>query len=480
LEGLNRNADLCPNDTLLLGNQAITEAGIFLDTVPVGNCFRIDTVLVRGLTDTTLTDTLTICAGDSTLLFGAFESEAGTYSQSVPRANGCDSTTVVELIVRPDVITTNTISVCRGDSALIFGQFESEPGVFQRAFTASNGCDSVHQVTLEVNGALLETEVFSNNCQGGAAGAGEVRITAGVGPFDILWSNGEVTPQLSGLAAGVYVVSVTNAEGCMATDSLEITDQTLPLVELSVQPETCPGENDGSLTLTGDLFGLLFSLDDSLYTTEAFFPNLAPGDYQVYVQDTLGCDQQFPFSIGAADGLSVDLPPEFFVSFGDSVTLVPTTNAPDPDQLLWTVNGTLVCAACPTLTLRPESTISVSVGLPDTTNCPATAETIVRVQRDDLFYVPNAFSPNGDGVNELFRVFPGPSVTEILRLAVYDRWGGEVFLRENVDPTSELDAWNGTRPGGRSPSVGVYVYELQVRLFNGEVIRTAGEVLVMR
>lgn len=480
LEGLNREADLCPNDTLLLGNQAITQAGTFLDTVAVGNCFRVDTIQVRGLTDTTLTDTLTICSGDSTLVFGTFESEAGTYSRQLPRANGCDSTTIVQLIVRPGIMTTEAIQICRGDSALIFGQFETEPGLFQREFTGSGGCDSLHQITLEVDGALLETEVFSNNCQGGAAGAGEVRITAGNGPFDILWSNGAATNQLSGLAAGVYVVSVTDAEGCVVTDSLEIMNRVPPTVTLNAQPETCPGENDGSLTLAGDLNGLLFSLDDSLYAARSFFPDLAPGNYRVYVQDTLGCGQSYPFSIGAADGFFVDLPPRFVIAFGDSLTLVPLTNVPNPRELVWTTEGTLLCAACPTLTLRPETTTTINVGLLDTTDCPVITETTVRVERDNLFYVPNAFSPNDDGVNDLFRVFPGPAVAEVLRLAVYDRWGGEVFLRKNVDPTSELDAWDGTRPGGRDPGVGVYVYELQVRLFNGEIIRTAGEVLLIR
>ncbi|MEO0734157.1 MAG: gliding motility-associated C-terminal domain-containing protein, partial [Bacteroidota bacterium] len=112
--------------------------------------------------------------------------------------------------------------------------------------------------------------------------------------------------------------------------------------------------------------------------------------------------------------------------------------------------------------------------------CPAVDSTRLRVVRDQLVYVPTAFSPNNDGVNDLFRPLAGPAVERILSVAVYDRWGGQVFLRENPDPTSEMDAWDGTRPDGRAPGVGVYVYRLRVRLVDGTEREFAGDVTLLR
>jgi gliding motility-associated-like protein len=114
-------------------------------------------------------------------------------------------------------------------------------------------------------------------------------------------------------------------------------------------------------------------------------------------------------------------------------------------------------------------------------SCPVADSTTISVVRGELFYVPNAFSPNGDGVNDEFRLFPGPAVDRILSFSVFDRWGGRVFLREDLDPAAALAGWDGTREnGGAAPQLGVYVYLIEVRLLNGEIVKKAGDVMLMR
>jgi gliding motility-associated-like protein len=102
------------------------------------------------------------------------------------------------------------------------------------------------------------------------------------------------------------------------------------------------------------------------------------------------------------------------------------------------------------------------------------------VERKELFYVPTAFSPNGDGMNDVFRLFPGPAVDRIAALRIFDRWGNLVFQAENVCPDDELAAWNGERNNGRPSAIGVYVYTLEVVLMDGKLVREAGELMVMR
>ena len=478
--GISRFAALCTGDTLRIGNQFVTIPGSYLDTLPVGDCFRVDTVSVVGLSDTTIRDTLTICAGDSALVFDRFETAAGDYRRSFPRSNGCDSLVEINLAVTGSFYRADTVLLCVGDSVVVFGEVVTAPGTFTDRQTTAAGCDSTLVVEVIATDLFATGEVLQQDCGGAAAGAGRVTVSGGQPPYAYAWNSGQTTARVDTLAAGVYVVSVTDATGCTDTVQFTITDRQPPEVTLTVTPETCPDEADGSLVVTGELDGLLFALDGAAFGTTPLFPNLSPGNYRLLVRDSLGCTRPFDFSIGAAVTFFVDLPDEVTLRLGDSVVLIPTTNAPAADGLLWYIDGALVCNSCPTLTLRPEATATVLVSLADTTGCQVGDETLVRVITDDLFYVPSAFSPNGDGVNDRFRIFPGPAITDVLRLAVYDRWGGEVFLRESFDPTDELNGWDGTRPGGRNPAVGVYVYQAEVRLFTGRVVKRSGEVLVIR
>ncbi|MEM6770388.1 MAG: gliding motility-associated C-terminal domain-containing protein, partial [Bacteroidota bacterium] len=471
---------LCSGDTLSIGNQLITTSGLFFDTIPSGTCFSVDTILVSLLMDTLVRDTLNICSGDSVQIFGNFESTPGTYSATFERTSGCDSIQETLLVVNDTFRTVQTLSICAGDSTLIFGQFQSVPGPYFSVVSATNGCDSTLQVNLEINQLTVQTALLSSACAGADAGAGEVIVSQGMAPYTYAWSNGDTTRQLTGVGAGVYTVTVTDANGCSANASLLINERTPPTLNLTVSPETCTGVNDGTLLVSGDLTGQSISIEELALPGTTTFAGLPPGSYTLSVADSLGCDQRIPFTITAAATIFVDLPEGLSIDFGDSLTLVPNTNATDLSALVWSTPQGPICTGCPTLTLRPENNQLVILTLPDSLGCPVADTVRITVDRTDLVYVPNAFSPNGDGINDDFRIYPSSAVSEILRFGVYDRWGGEVFLRQNVLPTDALAAWDGRRPNGRDPSVGVYVYLVEVRLFTGEVVKLAGEVLVLR
>lgn len=480
LAGQNLETSFCEGDTLSLGNQTITMPGSYLDTVTVGNCFRVDTVLARMLADTLIRDSVSICADDSTLIFGNFESVAGIYQQRFDRSNGCDSLVEITLTVNDAFFLAQTISICAGDSALIFGNFESVPGPYFSNLSTSSGCDSILRIDLEVNSISIEAAVVSEACAGADAGAVEVGAGSGLPPYAILWSSGDTTARADSLAAGNYTVTVTDANGCSASESITLNERAVPSLSVSITSESCPGANDGTLTVFGELSGQTFRLGNTPFGTNTFYQDLSPGDYSLEVQDSLGCNQTILFTIDPATGFFLDLPEDQTIKLGDSLTLVPLTNAPNPEELVWTINGTTVCTGCPTLTVRPEDAVTVTAFLPDSSACPLEDVTNIGVLHDDLFYIPNAFSPNDDGINDVFRVYAGPAVTDILRLAVYDRWGGEVFLQENASPTDALAGWDGTRPGGLNPTAGVYIYQVEVLLFTGEVVSIAGDVVVMR
>lgn len=94
-------------------------------------------------------------------------------------------------------------------------------------------------------------------------------------------------------------------------------------------------------------------------------------------------------------------------------------------------------------------------------------------------YLPNAFSPNGDGVNDYFYVQTSSRVAEVLTIQIFNRWGGIVFERSNLLPNDISSGWNG-KAGNEHTPIGVYAYRLEVLLVNGETNWFSGDVLLLR
>ena len=93
--------------------------------------------------------------------------------------------------------------------------------------------------------------------------------------------------------------------------------------------------------------------------------------------------------------------------------------------------------------------------------------------------MPNAFSPNSDGINDLFTIFTGAGVRQINYLSVHARWGALVYKATTIAPNSTDIGWNG-EINGREAAQGVYVYVAEFEMADGEIIVQSGEVALLR
>ena len=123
--------------------------------------------------------------------------------------------------------------------------------------------------------------------------------------------------------------------------------------------------------------------------------------------------------------------------------------------------------------------ITYSITGTNSYGCTATAVTeVVLLCDENVVFIPNTFTPNGDGQNDLF--FPrGVGVKKISSFRVYDRWGGLVFERENIDINDEQNGWDG-RCKGNAPRPDVYVYAIDAMCETGETISWKGDVTIIR
>ncbi|MBV6655156.1 MAG: gliding motility-associated C-terminal domain-containing protein, partial [Mameliella sp.] len=115
----------------------------------------------------------------------------------------------------------------------------------------------------------------------------------------------------------------------------------------------------------------------------------------------------------------------------------------------------------------------------DTAGCTATDNTLVRVVRDYKVYIPNAFTPNGDGSNDFFIIYSGGDVEEIENFEIYSRWGEQVFQANNIPPNNPSFGWDGVFRG-QPMNMDHFTYYAKIRFVDGVVRLFKGSVNLVR
>ena len=163
---------------------------------------------------------------------------------------------------------------------------------------------------------------------------------------------------------------------------------------------------------------------------------------------------------------------------GETLELTATTNF-QPASLVWAADSSLSCTSCPRPLANPIRTTRYRAVATDSTGCAVENSVLVAVKRENDLYVPNAFTPNGDGQNDVLSIHCGPSVALVRRFGLFDRWGEALLFFENVRPDDERLQWDGIL-GGRPLASAVYVYATELLYIDGTVALLSGDVTLLR
>ena len=101
----------------------------------------------------------------------------------------------------------------------------------------------------------------------------------------------------------------------------------------------------------------------------------------------------------------------------------------------------------------------------------------MHVEKKRDVFVPNIFSPNGDGVNDRLVIYGGPEVTNIALFRVYSRWGSLIFEGQNISPNEEAGTWDG-RFAGKRMRPGSFVWTAQIEFIDDVAIEYTGDVVL--
>ncbi|MCC7245538.1 MAG: gliding motility-associated C-terminal domain-containing protein [Saprospiraceae bacterium] len=285
-------------------------------------------------------------------------------------------------------------------------------------------------------------------------------------------------------APGLYNLLITNPDnGCFSRDSVVVTQ--LPLPEFtpeSVQPNCkTPRGNIDFGTVTGGLPPYSYSVDNGLtFKTTPVFNNLAPGSYMLFVEDAEGCEDSAMVVLAIPFEPEVTLPKVFEIELGEGTQLMPDVNFPSNQvaSWLWTPGDSLSCTDCMSPFANPTRAATYTLVITDQNGCTATARTQIYVDRTRNLYAPNVITPNGDGKHDRFTIY-GRNVVQIRSLAVFDRWGNQMFLNKNMAIGDESVGWDGTFRG-KEMNPAVFVWKAEIEFPGGEIETYTGDVTIVR
>lgn len=207
---------------------------------------------------------------------------------------------------------------------------------------------------------------------------------------------------------------------------------------------------------------------------------LAPGSVTATLKTSVqfGCNDNTAQTILVHPLPEIKGPKEITTPVGIPVTM-PFAYSPNVDTWSWSPSTYLDCTDCPNPVSTPTFNTTYLVSVKDVNNCVSQDTiTVKTLCGGDNYFVPNTFSPNNDGVNDVF--YPrGKGLHDIQSMRIFNRWGQLIFERKNFPANSAPMGWDGTINGRPAPS-DAYVYIIEVICINAQVIALKGDVTLIR
>ncbi len=333
---------------------------------------------------------------------------------------------------------------------------------------------------------LLTVKVDSTliSCYGANDGQGIAEASGGTPDYSYSWTKGYNGELINKLAPGQYVVTVTDKNGCTATATMSLSQPPQLIVQTtSVKDVNCYGDKSGEMQFegVGGRPPYQFSLDGVIFQQNNIFSQLAAGDYNLIVKDTAGCQfttkvtirQPSPFVVNAGPDKTIDLGDEYQIN----AVVLPFGTA--TKSILWTPDSTLTCNNCLDPTASPLRTITYTIRAVDQSDCVATDQVTIFVNKKRPVFIPNVFSPiDANGTNDQFTAYGGRAAKRIQLMRVFDRWGSLLFEGENLPLNETSKGWDGYFKGKRVNN-GVYVYYFAIEFIDGETVEFRGDVTIM-
>lgn len=517
---------LCEGDSLYVLDTVFFEAGIYdFSYIDTAGCLQ-EVMGEIEIIPTAYTDLdLTFCFGDSVFFGGNAFTETGNYTVPLIGPTGCDSILTLDLLTflcDIDGGFADDNLLCFGDDngQLVFNlidgnhpytfEWEEETGTNATGSGVSNANSTtivipnltagIYSITItDASGSVgifvgqvnepfsissdieySQYGVANVSCFEATDGSISIMPEMGVSPYFYNWSNGNQTSFDDNLSAGSYAVTITDSNGCTLVVSPSLSEPAPVSSTFDLIQPGCDPDDSGIINVLpeGGNSPYTYAIDGGDFSPLPSFGQLFPGQYILQVEDVFGCRYEDVVELLEPNTLVLDLEENLEICLGDSIQLTPFANEPNLEYV-WTSSELISCPDCPRPFVGPYQNATYHLQAIMQNGCFQTDSINIIVNTFRKLYVPNVFSPNDDGLNDIFRIYPSKEVAMVLEFEIYNRWGAMVASYRNLLPHDGDAGWDG-KVGEDLSDIGVYVWRASVQFLDGEVLEYQGDVTVLR
>ena len=311
-------------------------------------------------------------------------------------------------------------------------------------------------------------------------GAGATPLSAtGGGPHNVVYSS---------FGDKLASLTVTSSRGCQVSKVVDLyiepccQDTSTLSLEANVVDLLCPGVNTGLINAQAISGSPLYqySLDGVNFQPSSIFPQLGPGEYMLSVIDEKGCMDMIDIEILDAPPFTVNAGDTLYTDLGYPVQLNAIPNPNIVSGVTWNPSNSLLFESdsLSPIAIAPGTT-NYTVTVVNPAGCEAQDNVLVVVNIVRPIYVPNVFSPNGDGVNDFWYASAGPAADQIISMRIFNRWGALVHEANGIPFGDPSVGWSG-RKNSQYVEPGVFAYHLKVRFIDGYEGDYSGSITVVR
>ncbi len=355
------------------------------------------------------------------------------------------------------VTTNNFQNLCAG----VYEVYSSDPGYGPTCI------DTISVTILEPTALTLDVTSQDISCFNACDGTIDAIVGGGTPGYTYAWSGGLTgNGNLTGVCAGDYNLTVTDANGCtIDSNNISLTQPPLLTIDNVVAVnETCFGDCDGSITITS-ANAVQFSIDNgATFQASGDFNGLCTGNYDIVVMDAAGCQESGLATVGGP----MPVLPEFTASPQpttiSNTEITFTNQSQNATGYSWEFGDAGILGTSveenPQFTFLEEPGVhNVCLTATNDFGCPATVCHTVIINDELIVYVPNSFTPNGDGINDVLVPVVSGHEPDSYTFRVFDRWGQIVF-----SSTSPGEFWDGGINGIQVDNkTDIYVWKLNVK-----------------
>lgn len=422
------------------------------------------------------------------------------------------------------------------------------PGKYIVTVTDANNCIKVDsaQLSQPLEALSFDKEITKTKCFGSSDGRIIFLPLGGTPPYDFVWSNGDSTSIISNIKSGYYQVTLSDANGCSLNDSLFVPQPDKIVINDSINPVFCYGENSGDiiLTVTGGTDPYDYRWSNSEFQLNLFTKDLkdVPTEtYTVELTDSNNCEASASFFVPQPDTLLPNAEIKFITCAGfadggvglyptggnypyayswninstDSVlsdldeglyayTITDSRGCVNQDSILLTNPDTLrfnpdvQAVSCidqidGVITLNPAGGYGnytfdwsngdfgnpltdlpggdYTVTITDYVGCARDSLINLPVNQEECLFIPNSFTPNGDGKNDTW-IFENMELYPDIIVTIFNRWGNQVYQSKGYS-----NPWNGEHRNGKSLPSDTYYYVIDI---NNGTTPKSGSVTIVR